>query len=241
MRMLKERAEKAKRHLLPRQKKQPRQSRAIFTVNVILEAASQLFQEGGIEAVTTRQVAQRAGVGIGTLYEYFPNRDAILIQLITRSMRKHCEQLTPLYHDVVRQDRSLAELFSLSAAHAIDMDRTLMRYGREFHRRYARHFYFGHYYHAPCPTLSQQKVLDFIEDATARMLDEHGGEVGEPNVALAAFLISRAVRGMVNIVIEERPELLDAPSFPALLQRVMLAIADFRESVPERPACEPVA
>lgn len=214
--------------LPPRPKKKPRQSRAVFTVNVILEAAEQLLRERGIKAVTTRQVALRAGVAIGTLYEYFPNRDAILIQLATHSTRKQCEAMVPTFLEMGEQGHPLPELFKLSTAHAVEMDRALMRYGRDFHVRYARHFYFGHYY-SPNSTASQRKVLDYIERATLQMFSERAGEVGEGDIALAAFLVSRAVRGMVNIVIEERPELLDSPNFPAILQRVLLAIADYRE------------
>ena len=75
----------------PRQKKLPRQARSKFTVDVILDAAEQLLEQtGSLDTVTTRRVAARAGLSIGTLYDYFPNRDAILVELLNRKMSKHC-------------------------------------------------------------------------------------------------------------------------------------------------------
>ncbi len=64
-------------------RKIPRQERAMVTVDAIFEAASQVFSENGYD-VTTDKIAERAGVSIGTLYQYFPNKDAILFGLWRR-------------------------------------------------------------------------------------------------------------------------------------------------------------
>ena len=63
---------------LPTARKTPRQQRSQATVGYIVDAARQLLYEEGAEAVTTRRVAERSGVAVGSLYQYFPNRDAIL-------------------------------------------------------------------------------------------------------------------------------------------------------------------
>ena len=48
----------------------------------ILAAALELLQQGGTDAVTTRAIAERAGVPVATLYQFFPNREAILSELL---------------------------------------------------------------------------------------------------------------------------------------------------------------
>lgn len=58
--------------------KRPRQARARFTVEAIYEALVRIWQRGGWAAVTTRAVALEAGFAVGTLYEYFPNKQALL-------------------------------------------------------------------------------------------------------------------------------------------------------------------
>lgn len=64
----------------------PRQSRAAETVTAILEGAAQILETGGLAAFTTNAVAERAGVSIGTLYQYFTNKDAVLLALARREM-----------------------------------------------------------------------------------------------------------------------------------------------------------
>jgi AcrR family transcriptional regulator len=65
-------------------RKAPGQSRSIETVNVILEAAARILEERGFAGYTTNAVAERAGVSIGSLYQYFPNKDALTVALIDR-------------------------------------------------------------------------------------------------------------------------------------------------------------
>ena len=69
-------------------RRQPSQRRSQDTVNVILEAATRVFEQLGASA-TTNQVAERAGVSIGSLYQYFPNKQALLTALHER----HVEQV----------------------------------------------------------------------------------------------------------------------------------------------------
>ncbi|MGE8127190.1 TetR family transcriptional regulator [Methylobacterium sp. NPDC080182] len=62
-------------------RKQPRQARSSDLVAAVLEAAAQVLAEVGAARFTTARVAERAGVSIGSLYQYFPNKAAILFQL----------------------------------------------------------------------------------------------------------------------------------------------------------------
>lgn len=65
-------------------RKTPSQSRAAETVAAILEAAARVLERGGLPAYNTNAVAERAGVSIGSLYQYFPNKDALTAALIQR-------------------------------------------------------------------------------------------------------------------------------------------------------------
>jgi AcrR family transcriptional regulator len=72
----------SRKRLEPR--KTPRQRRSRETVDVILAAAARVFAASGYAATTTNHVARRAGVSIGSLYEYFPSKDALLVALTER-------------------------------------------------------------------------------------------------------------------------------------------------------------
>ncbi|WIM86333.1 TetR/AcrR family transcriptional regulator [Candidatus Mycobacterium wuenschmannii] len=63
-------------------RKQPKQDRATQTRNRILDAAAHVFAEYGYRAGTTNRIAEGAEVSIGSLYQYFPNKDAILHALM---------------------------------------------------------------------------------------------------------------------------------------------------------------
>lgn len=72
------------RRLAPR--KSPTQIRSRETVDAILEAAVDLFSSRGYARTSTNHVAGRAGVSVGSLYQYFPNKDAILTALLARHL-----------------------------------------------------------------------------------------------------------------------------------------------------------
>ena len=72
------------RHQRTRPRKQPRQARAHHTVEAIIEASARILEQQGDGAFTTNAVAELAGVSIGTLYQYFPDKDALLGALIAR-------------------------------------------------------------------------------------------------------------------------------------------------------------
>jgi AcrR family transcriptional regulator len=65
-------------------RKAPLQRRSAATVDAILEAAARILESGGFDGYTTNAIAELAGVSIGSLYQYFPNRDALTAALIER-------------------------------------------------------------------------------------------------------------------------------------------------------------
>ena len=65
-------------------RKAPGQARSKETVNVILEASARILESEGLRGFNTNSAAAKAGVSVGSLYLYFPNKDAILLALIER-------------------------------------------------------------------------------------------------------------------------------------------------------------
>src|SRR6201992_3416629 len=62
-------------------RKQPKQERSARLVEAILQAAIRVLERDGAAAFTTIRVAERAGVSVGSLYQYFPNKESILFRL----------------------------------------------------------------------------------------------------------------------------------------------------------------
>jgi len=82
-------------------RKKPSQARSAFTVDQILQAAAQLLESRGEDGLTTKSVAEHAGVSIGTLYQYFPNRDAILAALAEREAQRISDRMRSLIDSAV--------------------------------------------------------------------------------------------------------------------------------------------
>jgi AcrR family transcriptional regulator len=74
-------------------RKQPQQARSTELVATILEAAVQVLAREGAQRFTTARVAEKAGVSIGSLYQYFPNKAAILFRLQSDEWRQTSELL----------------------------------------------------------------------------------------------------------------------------------------------------
>lgn len=75
------------------QRKQPRQTRAAATVEAIIEAAARILARDGLARFNTNRVAELAGVSIGSLYQYFPHKDALMAALIAREQAVRVRQL----------------------------------------------------------------------------------------------------------------------------------------------------
>jgi AcrR family transcriptional regulator len=81
-------------------RKQPRQGRAQVTRDAIITAAAQLISRDGLGGYNTNAVAARAGVSIGSLYQYFPNKDALMVALIERQQAQQTETLASAIQDL---------------------------------------------------------------------------------------------------------------------------------------------
>lgn len=129
--------------------KQPRQPRARKTVQRIIAATGELMLESGLDSVTTNKVAERANCNIATLYQYFPNKQALLSALI----QTYLNDMTRVLNDMLEQlgEASIADSTRLWASLGIQYFRqnggimtellksqsmlTTLPEGRDFERR----------------------------------------------------------------------------------------------------------
>ena len=100
--------------------RKPQQGRAVYKVGLILEAAMRLLDKGGLAQLTTNAVARTAGVSIGTLYQYFPNKAAILDALADQEMADLAARVVRVVEDprpVAHAERARAVMREVTSSY----------------------------------------------------------------------------------------------------------------------------
>jgi AcrR family transcriptional regulator len=110
-----------KRSVVPR--KIPQQDRSRMTVEAILEATTHILTEEGYDKANTNRIAERAGISIGSLYQYFPNKESLMAAL----MEQHSNEIAELVESRLKNlfdaplENTIPELVkAVIAAHAIN-------------------------------------------------------------------------------------------------------------------------
>jgi len=90
-------------------RKRPRQQRALALVDALIEASARVLVRDGIDRFTTNRVAEAAGVSVGSLYQYFPGKEALLAALVEREQLARAERI----------EQAIARLHGLPLAEAV--------------------------------------------------------------------------------------------------------------------------
>jgi AcrR family transcriptional regulator len=184
-------------------RKSPRQARALVTVDAIFEATARIIEEAGTAGLTTNHIAERAGVSVGSLYGYFPNKEAILIALARRQLDLDRRTIGGTLAAALASGSPEPERPIVRALMALHADRSPVR--RAIMGAHIAHG-LGHEHAVP------------VQDVAAR-LREAGGEALENPAAL--FVLTRAVIGIVRAAFEERSPLFGSPALEDELCRLI--------------------
>ena len=186
----------ARKPLQPR--KRPVQQRSRFTVDQILEASAHVFAKRGYAGTTTNHIAERAGVSIGSLYQYFPNKDTILVALHARHMESTSEVLRRMMEEALGEKKAPEHL--------------LRRFVRQVIEVHASEPALHHVllYEGPrTPELSKKvhAIEDSMAHAVEQMLSERGG-ISRLHAKHAAYLVVHVVENMAHeYVIHPPPDM----------------------------------
>ncbi len=112
-----------------RPRREATQARSQDTVDVILVATDRVLARVGLNEATTREIADVAGVSIGTLYRYFPSKDALFLAMLQRRWGEETQALGKLMAKLAEERASLRKTIEHVVLWTIDaIDRTLGRY-----------------------------------------------------------------------------------------------------------------
>lgn len=186
-------------------RKRPRQQRSNASWLAILEAAAQLFQQHGLAGTSTNKVAARAGVSIGTLYQYFPNKEALLLALAEQHLSEAGAALQGCFEQLRRAPLDAAQTLD----GLIDATVQLHRHQPQLHRLL---FEF-----APRSEALMQRLRALEQMLAAALAPElqRLGIAGE-QPGLRALLIVQAVEAQVHAAVLSPP----APGSQACIAQI---------------------
>jgi AcrR family transcriptional regulator len=173
-------------------KKQAQQERSKATVDAILKAASHILVKVGYDKTSTTRIAARAGVSVGSLYQYFPGKEAIVAELIDRHIAETFDLMT-------------AEIATLAAT---PIEITVRRVVELLFRAYSVDPTLHRVFVEQVPRVGRlgrlQEVERTLTHLTTAYLAAHRDEVRPINPELAAFVVIRAVAAVAYSAVTER-------------------------------------
>jgi AcrR family transcriptional regulator len=193
-------------------RKAPRQARSEATFAAIVEAAAQILEREGEEEATTARIAERAGVSIGTLYQYFEDRDAVLAAVIRRDRETVSAEIA---RRIAEGDPKTAEALVRSIIAAL---LAVMRP----RRRRRRLILLG----AAMRMQSSEDIaatIDRVGALIASVAARYPKEVARPLTPVRTYTLTRAVMGALRAAMMENSKVLDDPDFEEELVRLALA------------------
>ncbi len=194
-------------------RKKPLQARSQQTVTAILDAAARVFAERGYASTTTNHIAECAGVSIGSLYQYFPSKDAVLVALAER----HVEHTFAAILEEVRSKREapVPELLralvdALVRAHQIEprLHRVLFEEAHVIDSEFSRRL-----------EELDRKAIQLARD----LIEERCAELAIENPEMASFIVVQVLEGLTHAVVVRHPNVLGTAAFGDELVRLLHA------------------
>jgi AcrR family transcriptional regulator len=175
-------------------RKSPVQARSSSTVNAILESTIHILLKHGLDRLTTTKVAERAGVSIGSLYQYFPNKAALVATLLKRHLDEVASSVGTACAS--QQGRSVREMVTATCSafvdaktRRLDVSMALYRSGMELESRQIVR---------AASARSQQALIAMLRTASDRSFDD---------LNLPALVLTTAMIGPVQACMEARATL----------------------------------
>lgn len=177
-------------------RKLPQQERSQLTVDAILTATAHILVKEGYDQASTNRIAERAGVSIGSLYQYFPNKEALVAALIER----HAGKMTRVIESSLEAvsdaplEIALRELIKATIqAHAIEP---------KLHKVLIEQI----------PRVGQlQRVSDVERQITVLIrnyLEAQQKHIQPTNLDLAAFMVARTIESLTHAAVVDDPLLM---------------------------------
>ena len=177
---------------IARPRKQPRQARSQAMVEAILDAAARVLTEQGYARLTTNLVAERAGVSIGSLYQYFPNKESLVSALHAR----HVGQMHEVIASVLAHARPRSLRGAIKSLVRAELAAHLLE--PQLHRVLEREL--------PFFDANDSEADAGIRASLRELVEAYRDEIVPRNLDLAAWTVGQLLPTLVHAAVIEPPE-----------------------------------
>lgn len=199
------------RRVTPR--KRPAQGRSKATVEAIVQATARVLLKDGYEACTTNRVAETAGVSIGSVYQYFPNKESLVVAVMEGHLTQLQEALARRLGELTQDDLSLPTVVKEMVGAMLELNRIQPRLHRVLLEQ--------------VPRIGAMKRLHELNDQYVPLvtawLEAHQDQLALPSASVAAYVIVAAVEGVVSRVMLEKPAWVEQGLLEQQLGRLVLS------------------
>ena len=201
----------------------PTQRRAKILVESVRAAAKQILEEDGPEGLTTNRVAERAGVSVGSLYHYYPNKESIVSDLFEERVAKIAADIAVEARDIRLEDLPLEHALERYVESILVHRRELAGLHREFLAQWGTRF------EVPRRTAPDGRTYyEITRDWLVVLLERNRDRVSVTSAEDAAELLILLTDGFARAASEERLPSLPDDELIAALTRSMLGCINYR-------------
>ncbi len=199
-------------HIRTVPRKAPTQKRSRATVDAIVDATARVLVRDGYDALSTNRVAREAGVSVGSLYQYFPGKEALVAAVMerhaSRMQENIAERMASAPPAATAEEVATEMIRAMLAAQQAEprLHRALVEQVPRIGALRRLHELFGNY-----------------ERLVAAWLGEHRDRIEVDDPETAAFVLVAAIEGLVNRSMLERPDLVSSGKIEQHILRVVLA------------------
>ena len=202
--------------MLPPLRKEPKQSRSRLLVKAVKEACLIILRDGGVESLTIERLVEVAGVAVGSIYQYFPNIEAVVAEVYKDLAHEHAKVDMEVLTDL--SERSVEEVIAYIVGFHIDFHRQLLSLNFEFHCKYHR-----------CFDLHQwiYEVNDLAENPTdmlKHIIDDQAQTASGLPLNDKTFIILRILASIMMDMLDERPRMIQEPDIEGTLVRMCVSV-----------------
>ncbi|MEQ8800437.1 TetR/AcrR family transcriptional regulator [Haliea sp.] len=204
-------------------RREPKQARSRLLVASIREACRRILQDHSAESLTAQRIADVAGVTIGSFYQYYPNKEAVLLDVLLEDAPEEADQLASetRYLGALRWQSLEKTLRELVAVTCERHQRLFQRHG-EIYRGYHREIGFDTLIQA---SVSRYVPTSSLEQWLQETLLHHRPELPAAIATFRAFLIATTLTEASARAVDEHPDWLGNTGFRTELQQLLLALA----------------